>query len=129
MTEQQFDLFGDAPIDTPPLELPEGQLGACDVKWTTYRGKTRKQCDFCTRLIHQLGAGKAPFPRTATSRRYGPNDDVFLCPEHAVIQREKDNAAEAVRKARLAENEQQTAAERAAWARRRAARTTREGLS
>lgn len=125
MTVEQFDLFGDAPVTGPPLVLPDGQLGACDVRWTAYRGKTHKPCDFCTRLIHQLGADKAPYPRPATSRRYGPNDDVFLCPEHAVIQREKDDEAERVRKERLAADAPQTAAQRAAWARRRA---PREGM-
>lgn len=121
----QFDLFNDQPIESAPLFLPEGQLGACDVKWSSFRG-ARRPCDFCTRIIHQMGAGKAPYPRTATSRRKGPNDDLFLCPEHAVIQREKDDEAEKVRKTRLAEEAPQTAAQRAQWAKRR---RPREGMS
>jgi hypothetical protein len=123
----QFDLFGDRPIEAGPVVAPEGIMGASteDVKWTSWRG-ARRVCDHCTLLIHQLGTDKAPFPRTATSRRKGPVSDAYLCPEHAAIMREKDEAAEKVRLARIAENAPQTAAQRAAWAKRR---RPREGLS
>lgn len=123
---EELDLFGSGDAEPEPLPpIAEKLWGACDVKWTAWRGAHRP-CDYCTKRIHEMGTAAAPFPRAATKRRKGPNDDRYLCPEDAELQKRLDDAAEAERKRRLADDSPQSAEERRKWAMRR---KPREGMS
>jgi hypothetical protein len=59
----------------------------------------RQLCDHCTAAIHKAKTGA--HPNVATTRRRGPNGDAQLCQQHAQMQHELDDKAEAVRKARV----------------------------
>jgi hypothetical protein len=104
MTEPVLDPILELLEPPPALELKEPRLGAIDVKWTSYRG-ARKPCDHCVQLIHERGVAGAPPASSATAKRKGPNDDLFLCALHAQEMREKDAAVTTERDSRLAHAE------------------------
>lgn len=94
--EGLLDLLGTA----PRVETPEPLYGAAEanVSWPKmYAG--RHLCTLCVRAIH--GKTDGPSPQVATARRKGPNEELLLCPTHAITMRELDDAAEAQRKERV----------------------------
>lgn len=94
-----FELLNPPP---KPPELAEPRLGAINTKWTRYTGKTHMTCDHCIKLIHELGANEAPWPRPARHKRVGPNDTLMLCDVHGEEMRRKDREVEAEHARRLA---------------------------
>jgi hypothetical protein len=83
----------------PRVDTPEPLYGAAEgnVKWLKPPAG-RNLCTLCVRAIHGKEGG--PTPLAATARRKGPNEELLLCPEHAIVMRELDDKAEAERKAR-----------------------------
>lgn len=96
-----LDLFGGQ--DVPPVKVapPADAWGAAEanVQWLRPLAG-RPLCDHCTQAIHASKGGGHPL--VASARRKGPNGQLHLCPEHALLQRELDDKAEAARKAREA---------------------------
>lgn len=84
----------------PRVETPEPIYGAAEanVKWLKPPAG-RHLCTPCVRAIH--GKDDGPSPQVATARRKGPNEELLLCPTHAIIMRELDDDAEAKRKERV----------------------------
>lgn len=99
--EGLLDLLATAPrVETPP-----DVYGAAEayVKWLKPPAG-RHLCTLCVQAIHGKTGG--PSPLAATARRKGPNGEMLLCPAHAIVLKEKDEAAEKVRKERLKEERQ-----------------------
>lgn len=91
-----MDLLGVA----PKVATQEPVYGAAEanVKWLKMP-TGRHLCTLCVRAIHGTTGGAAPL--VATARRQGPNEELLLCPTHAIDMRERDNKAEAARKERV----------------------------
>lgn len=116
--EGLLDLFGGQELPPAPVKPPEAAWGAAEgsVKWLKPLSG-RPLCEHCTAAIHKSRDGSSP--HVATTRRRGPNGDVQLCQQHAQMQRELDDKAEAARKERVRLTGERPAARRSAPKRHR----------
>ena len=94
------DGFLDLLATAPRVDTPEPIYGAAEanVSWPKMISG-RHLCTLCVRAIHGTTGG--PSPQVATARRKGPNEELLLCPTHAITMRELDDKAEAERKERV----------------------------
>ncbi len=69
-----------------PEAAPTAPPRAVSERVSKYRG-TRRLCDECTRLIHELGAQQAPYPMHASWRAQLEDSStvLYLCYAHREI--------------------------------------------
>ncbi len=92
-------LFGPEEAQPARAVVPEDAWGALDVKWTRYTGRTRAPvCTHCIRLAQ--AAGTVPQPLKAIWRRKTGLVEDSLCHAHSQVQREVDDRAAGLSKAR-----------------------------
>lgn len=118
--EGLLDLFGMQEVPPVRVDTPTPLYGAdaAHVKWMKVPAAGGPHsCTLCIRAIHGKPGGKHPL--RATARRKGPVEELLLCPEHAQVMRELDQAAEAERKARAKESSERPPARRSSPARHR----------
>lgn len=94
-----LDLFGGETPPAAPVKPVEPTWGAVGVTWPKML-TGRHLCQDCVALIH--GRPDGPQPRHAVARRKGPNGELLLCHEHAMIHRDADAKAEREHAARVA---------------------------
>lgn len=74
------------PLPDMPAPPPATVRAPAAGRMAKYRGK-RRLCDECTRLIHEYGAHRAPYPMHATWKHHDDGGDLYLCYAHRETQR------------------------------------------
>lgn len=107
----ELSLFGPEAAAHAPVKVPDDAWGAEKPKWIRFGGSTKPSvCSHCIAVAQE--AGIAPEPLRAVWRRKGPNGEVHLCHAHAQKQRELDDRAAGLAKARREINDRKPAGRR-----------------
>lgn len=100
MAADELALFAPETAAAPPVTVPAEAWGALAVTWTRC-GKGSSRPPVCTHCIAVAKErGELPSPLLAVWRRKGPNGEVYLCHAHSEAQRQLDDGAARVAKAR-----------------------------